>query len=129
MECSGCGHFTALAAILAGPMGSSTGLETRADLRRLGAENLSQLLTGLPGTAPQLTDDDVQALRAARFIHRNCFLADPEDKLYDRIHVGASCPVGYLNRIVAMLKPKGIAVLPSGASGRASGRLVAMAGC
>ena len=110
--------MTALAAILAAPSGASLGLEVRGDLVRLGESNVAAMVARPP---PGLAPDELEALRATRFEHRNCFLVDPDERQFDRIHVGASCPVTHLPRIAALLKPGGRAVLPCGPSQRVGG--------
>jgi hypothetical protein len=68
------------------------------------------------------SSDNIKKVEAAtkiqlpnvKFLVRNCFLPDPEEILYDRIHVGACCPESYLTQLFALLKPKGIIVTPFG---------------
>ena len=106
--------MTAIAALLVGPSVPVVGLEVRADLVQYGRANVRAVLDA-PARAAALTEDDVAALRAIEFEHRNCFVPDPEDRHFDRIHIGASCPVGYLPQILQLLTVGGIAVLPCGA--------------
>ena len=114
---SGCGHMTAIGAVLVGPTGSVLGLEIRSDLVRFGISNIEAFLRSpAVAAAAGLSEDDVRALRAIEIHHRNCFVPDPDARRFDRIHVGASCPVGYLHQLIALLNIGGIAVLPCGAS-------------
>ncbi len=46
-----------------------------------------------------------------KFFVRNCFLPAVDEVKYDRIHVGACCPEGYLNYLYDLLKPEGILVV------------------
>jgi hypothetical protein len=111
--------MTAVGAVLVGPGGAATGLEVRADLVQMGRDHVASLLNATAAGA-RLTADDRRALAAVRFEHRNCFVPDAGRRRYNRIHVGASCPEGYLPAVAALLNVGGIAVLPCGAHASAA---------
>jgi protein-L-isoaspartate(D-aspartate) O-methyltransferase len=100
---SGTGHFTALMAYLAGNLGCAVGLDLHQYIIDFSTDNVRKLgkLTGL-------------VLENVRFFNRNCFLPDPDDTLYDRIHVGACCPEKHLDHLYKMLKTGGVLVTPFG---------------
>jgi len=47
-----------------------------------------------------------------QFIVRNCFLPFPNNKQFDRIHVGACCPESQKDKLFSLLAPNGILVTP-----------------
>ena len=53
-------------------------------------------------------------LTQVRFFRRNCFIPDPEEMTYDRIHVGANCPEANMPQLIELLNPGGILVTPFG---------------
>jgi protein-L-isoaspartate O-methyltransferase len=100
---SGCGHLTALAAVLVGTAGRSHGIDVRKDIVEFAEENVKRLREKCGVELPQL-----------RFFVRNCFAPDPEEMHYDRIHVGACCPTAKLEYLIGLLNPGGMLVTPYG---------------
>jgi protein-L-isoaspartate(D-aspartate) O-methyltransferase len=100
---SGTGHFTALAAYLSGPNGFAHGVDLFQYIIDFAQSNIKKVsaVTGIQFTNLQ-------------FFVRNCFLPAVDEVKYDRIHVGACCPEGYLNYLYELLKPDGILVTPFG---------------
>ena len=82
---SGCGHFTALGATLAGPTGQAIGIDLRQDIIDFAEKNAQDLCR----------EKGLQMRLAFRVL--NCFVPDPTLGKFDRIHVGASCPEGYVS--------------------------------
>jgi protein-L-isoaspartate(D-aspartate) O-methyltransferase len=100
---SGTGHFTALAAFLSGPNGFAHGVDLFQYIIDFAESNIKKVsaVTGI-----QFTN--------LKFFVRNCFLPAIDEVKYDRIHVGACCPEGYLTYLYDLLKPEGILVTPFG---------------
>jgi len=101
---SGCGHWTALAGFLVGPAGISHGLDLHQYIVDFSTDNVTKFCKANP-----MID-----LSHVKFFKRNCFLPDPEERKYDRIHVGACCPEAHLHLLIEMLNPGGILVTPYG---------------
>jgi protein-L-isoaspartate O-methyltransferase len=97
---SGTGHFTALAAFLSGPDGFAHGVDLFQYIIDFAESNIKKVsaVTGI-----QFTN--------LKFFVRNCFLPAIDEVKYDRIHVGACCPEGYLTYLYDLLKPEGILVV------------------
>jgi hypothetical protein len=88
-------HFTA--------SGFAYGIDIHQYIIDFANENIKKLTVATNVELPNL-----------QFSKRNCFVPDPEELLYDRIHVGACCPESYLTHLYALLKPGGIIVTPFG---------------
>jgi protein-L-isoaspartate(D-aspartate) O-methyltransferase len=101
---SGTGHFTAIAGYLVGERGVSHGLDVREDIATFARGNLARLCEAKPRLRARLA--------RVHFSARNCFLADPEQRTYDRIHVGACCPNSMLPELLRLLRPDGVLVTP-----------------
>lgn len=99
---SGCGHMTALGAHLVGKAGRADGIDLLPEYKQFAEENLKRLKqeTGLE-------------FSNISFEVRNCFLPDIEERMYDRIHVGACCPTPRLQSLIDLLKPGGVMVTPN----------------
>lgn len=100
---SGCGHFTALAGWIVGKTGLAHGLDIRQDIIDFAVNNVKKF------SAESGVD-----LSNVHFFLRNCFLPDPNEMAYDRIHVGACCPESCLKDLYHLLAPNGILVTPYG---------------
>jgi len=98
---SGCGHFTALGAYLAGKEGVSHGLEIRQDIVDFSETNVKKF-----------SEKSGIDLNNCKFFVRNCFLPVFNSLKYDRIHVGACCPEKLLPQLVELLKVNGSLVTP-----------------
>eukprot|EP01129_Flabellula_baltica_P004454 TRINITY_DN1549_c0_g1_i2.p1 TRINITY_DN1549_c0_g1~~TRINITY_DN1549_c0_g1_i2.p1 ORF type:complete len:403 (+),score=81.96 TRINITY_DN1549_c0_g1_i2:286-1494(+) len=97
---SGTGHFTVIAAYLTGPTGSSLGVDIHKHIINFSIKN-----------AQKYEDADWGKVE---FELRNCFLPDPLNRTFDRIHVGACCPESHLQQLIDLLNPGGILVTPYG---------------
>jgi len=100
---SGCGLLTLIGAVLVGKTGIAHGLEVRKDIIQFSEKNCSNWKAKNPDVGINLS-----------FELRNCFLVDPEERLWDRIHVGACCPESKLEELFELLKPGGKLVTPYG---------------
>jgi len=99
---SGCGHMTALGGYLVGPSGKSHGIDILEEAVSLSKNSLKILIQqGL-------------SLHNVSYEKRNVFIADFENRRWDRIHVGASCPHKEKHRLYELLNPGGILVMPIG---------------
>eukprot|EP01124_Arcella_intermedia_P021945 TRINITY_DN3166_c0_g1_i1.p1 TRINITY_DN3166_c0_g1~~TRINITY_DN3166_c0_g1_i1.p1 ORF type:complete len:580 (+),score=70.41 TRINITY_DN3166_c0_g1_i1:34-1740(+) len=105
---SGSGHLTALAGYLTGPGGLVHGLDLFDYIIEFSNQNIKNFLASRPKDAPPID------LSHVHFFKRNCFLPDPEETKYDRIHVGCCCPESRINYLYDLLKPDGILVTPFG---------------
>eukprot|EP01096_Ripella_sp_DP13-Kostka_P014260 TRINITY_DN6386_c0_g1_i4.p1 TRINITY_DN6386_c0_g1~~TRINITY_DN6386_c0_g1_i4.p1 ORF type:complete len:770 (+),score=169.83 TRINITY_DN6386_c0_g1_i4:237-2546(+) len=101
---SGCGHLTLLGAALIQPGGRAHGLECREDISDFGRMNVEKFFERHPD----------QRLTDITFEHRNCFLPDLEERVWDKIHVGACCPESRLEDLCRLLAPGGILITPFG---------------
>lgn len=101
---SGTGHFTALCQYLAGSTGVAHGLDIHQHIIDFAKNNIAQFLALGTGIC----------LDNIKFECRNCFLPDPEDNMYDRIHVGACIPESHIQFLYNKLNPGGILVAPYG---------------
>jgi len=84
------------------PGGWVLGLEIREDIVEFSRQNVA--------ASSKLRGFEFQGY----FENRNCFIPDIEERTFDRVHTGACCPERYLPKLVALLKPGGILVTPSG---------------
>lgn len=98
---SGCGHMTALGGFLVGSTGRSDGLDLLPEFIKFAEDNVRKFC-----------EKSKIDLSNVHFEVRNCFVPDVHERLYDRIHVGACCPVTRKDQLVALLKPGGICVTP-----------------
>jgi len=113
---SGTGHMTCLGGLLVGPSGSSLGLDlnqTTIDFSKANQRRALLKCSEASSGVHLLSDSERQGLEQVTFEVRNCFLEALEPKLFDRIHVGASCPRAHIAELTALLKPGGIMVLPN----------------
>lgn len=101
---SGCGILTVLGGLLVGPNGVSLGLEIRQDIIELANKNLENWKE----------QNKEETIEHVNFELRNCFLIDPEDRKWDKIHVGACCPEFRLQYLFDCLNPGGKIVTPYG---------------
>jgi len=101
---SGTGHFTALCQYLTGPTGEVHGLDIHQHIIEFADANIKKFLALGTGI---LIDN-------LKFYCRNCFLPDPDDNMYDRIHVGACIPESHIEFLYGKLNPGGILVAPYG---------------
>uniref|UniRef100_A0A6B2L5S9 protein-L-isoaspartate(D-aspartate) O-methyltransferase n=1 Tax=Arcella intermedia TaxID=1963864 RepID=A0A6B2L5S9_9EUKA len=99
---SGCGHMTALGAYLVGPTGKAHGLEI-----------LDEAILSSKKSVKALSQQGLH-LANLSFEKRNVFIADYENRRWDRIHVGASCPQKEKHKLYELLNPGGILVMPIG---------------
>eukprot|EP01120_Amphizonella_sp_Union-15-10_P007828 TRINITY_DN2691_c0_g1_i4.p1 TRINITY_DN2691_c0_g1~~TRINITY_DN2691_c0_g1_i4.p1 ORF type:complete len:458 (-),score=91.86 TRINITY_DN2691_c0_g1_i4:95-1468(-) len=102
---SGTGHFTALCQYLAGPTGVVHGLDIHQYIIDFAESNIKKFLSE---AGKGITLDNM------RFYCRNCFLPDPDENTYDRIHVGACVPESHIQFLYDKLKIGGILVAPYG---------------
>eukprot|EP01130_Rhizamoeba_saxonica_P008859 TRINITY_DN358_c0_g1_i2.p1 TRINITY_DN358_c0_g1~~TRINITY_DN358_c0_g1_i2.p1 ORF type:complete len:419 (-),score=64.39 TRINITY_DN358_c0_g1_i2:167-1423(-) len=96
---SGCGHFTGIAGYLTGDKGKVLGIDINPDAVEFAKANVEKLKSKgmyLP----------------VRFENRNVFIPDMENRKWDRIHVGASCPNSKKHELYELLAPGGILVAP-----------------
>jgi len=100
---SGCGHVTTMAAWLVGETGVSHGYELVPEIIKFSLDNIARAEKTLN-----------ISFKNIKITLRNCFIPDFYDILYDRIHVGASCPLKLLHVLSNMLAPGGILLTPSG---------------
>eukprot|EP01127_Copromyxa_protea_P019627 TRINITY_DN641_c0_g1_i3.p1 TRINITY_DN641_c0_g1~~TRINITY_DN641_c0_g1_i3.p1 ORF type:complete len:354 (+),score=35.29 TRINITY_DN641_c0_g1_i3:400-1461(+) len=99
---SGCGLMTALGAYLAGPNGTSHGIDI-----------IPKAVTMSRNSVQNIIAKGVR-LGTVTFEVRNVFLPDKEHRKWDRIHVGAACSQKKKFYIYDLLKPGGILVMPVG---------------
>jgi len=100
---SGCGLLTMMGSFLVGKTGIAHGLEVRKDIIEFSLENIRRWRTAHPEYDLNIS-----------FELRNCFLVDAEERLWDRVHVGACCPESKLNELYRLVKPGGRLVTPYG---------------
>ena len=100
---SGCGLLTLLGSLLVGQTGITHGLDIRKDIIEFAESNCTKWKTKHPDKVVNVT-----------FELRNCFLVDPLERRWDRIHVGACCPEFRLNYLYTLLNPGGRLVTPYG---------------
>eukprot|EP01127_Copromyxa_protea_P019628 TRINITY_DN641_c0_g1_i4.p1 TRINITY_DN641_c0_g1~~TRINITY_DN641_c0_g1_i4.p1 ORF type:complete len:289 (+),score=74.74 TRINITY_DN641_c0_g1_i4:38-904(+) len=96
---SGCGLMTALGAYLAGPNGTSHGIDI-----------IPKAVTMSRNSVQNIIAKGVR-LGTVTFEVRNVFLPDKEHRKWDRIHVGAACSQKKKFYIYDLLKPGGILVV------------------
>ncbi|KAA8497490.1 Protein-L-isoaspartate O-methyltransferase domain-containing protein 2 [Porphyridium purpureum] len=121
---SGCGHLTALAALLAGPSGIVVGIDIEQGTVSFSESNLEWMRQNNPAFS---TNPAFAAAAPVRFAQANVFLLDATSAsellnggnrdtqpraLFDRIHCGAQCTEENLGSIVELLNPGGILVTP-----------------
>jgi len=93
--------MTCLAGYAVGPRGSAHGLDVRQDIVEF-AESNKKKFEAKSGIDFSNTTFEL----------RNCFITDLEGRTYDRIHVGACCPLYKLTDLQKLLAPGGIMVTP-----------------
>ncbi|EGG14953.1 hypothetical protein DFA_10827 [Cavenderia fasciculata] len=99
---TGTGHFAALASYLCGSLGRVHGLDIKSEIVNFARSNTE--------TFKSKSGLNINV----EYFVRNCFLADPDDNVYDRIYVGAACPKDYVHQLLKALSPNGIMIVPAG---------------
>jgi len=94
--------MTALASYLVGEKGHVLGLDIQQDIIHFSIQNVEKC------------KKKRNVSLNCNFENRNCFIPDFENRKFDRIHCGASCPVGVLPKLIDLLNPNGILVTPCG---------------
>ena len=87
-----------------GKAGSVVGVEINDDALAVARANLDQLKSSCP-------EFELSACQV-RFEKHNVFLPDPLDRTYDRINVAGTCPKGQIRRLLALLRPRGMLIVP-----------------
>jgi protein-L-isoaspartate(D-aspartate) O-methyltransferase len=95
----GTGHFTVMAGYLTGPDGFVHGLDIHKHIIKFAEGNYRRY------------DESGGVDMNILFECRNCFLPDPHNRKYDRIHVGACVPESHLEYLQNLLNPGGILVV------------------
>lgn len=96
--------MTCLGAYIVGKAGSVVGVEINEDALAVARANLDQLKSSCP-------EFELSACQV-RFEKHNVFLPDPLDRTYDRINVAGTCPKGQIRRLLALLRPRGMLIVP-----------------
>lgn len=97
---SGCGVIAACAAYIVGQQGAVVGIDVREACIQQSRGNVHNLAA--------VNKEYSSGACASHFELHNCFMPSPKHvAMYDRVHVGASCPPDGLQSLLRLLKPEG----------------------
>ncbi|XP_005112060.1 uncharacterized protein LOC101852524 [Aplysia californica] len=104
---SGTGYLNTMVGFMIGPYGINHGIELHEDNVTYARKKLDSFKTA------SRKFDDLE-LCEPEFAVGNCLNLAPENRLYDRVYCGASCPSEQKEAIQNMIKISGILVVPVG---------------
>ncbi|CAG5120604.1 unnamed protein product [Candidula unifasciata] len=104
---SGTGYLNTMVGFMIGPFGVNHGIELHSDNVAYANKKLESFIQ----TSKKF--DDLE-LCEPQFVVGNCLNLAPENRLYDRVYCGASCPPEQRETIQNMIKVNGILVIPIG---------------